>query len=496
MTVQSTPPRLNRLAHARQTEEGPGPVTAKTGQHRTGQHRKPGQHRLIVVSNRVADLTSSAQAGGLAVGLTDAIGDKGGVWFGWDGKRCGETGGPVEISQCGAVTCVGIPISPSDFADYYVEYANSVLWPLFHYRLDLVAITATAFDGYMRVNESFARQLLPMLQPDDVIWVHDYHLIPLAGMLRRLGCHQRIGHFMHIPFPPPELLSATPHHRFLVDALLEYDLLGFQTHTDTGNLKSYLTTYMPEVALRDDNVRTGRRSLRIGRFPIGIDVAEFNALARRCGADLEGPERQIPRRRRIIGVDRLDYSKGLPERFKAFGEMLTHHPELVEEVEFMQIAPVSRGEVEAYADIRIELEQLAGSINGRFARLDWTPVQYISRPLPRDVLAPLMRHSDVGFVTPLRDGMNLVAKEFVAAQDPRDPGTLVLSQFAGAAEEMKEAVIVNPYDIENMAERLYNALTMSRPERRRRHAALLDHITTHDAKAWSDAFMSALMASH
>jgi trehalose 6-phosphate synthase len=481
MTVQSAPPSIGPMRPDRRAGDGTGPLMDETD-----------QKRLIVVSNRVADLTSSAQTGGLAVGLGDAIGQKGGVWIGWDGKREGTTGGPVEISQNGPITTVGIPISPADFSDYYVEYANSVLWPLFHYRLDLVNITPTAFDGYMRVNESFARQLVPILRPDDVIWVHDYHLIPLATLLRRMGCRQRIGHFMHIPFPPPELLSATPHHRFLVEALLDYDLLGFQTHTDVGNLKSYLKTYLPYASVEHDVIDIGSRAVRVGRFPIGIDVDEFNALSRKIPDDGAVAGVHTPKRRRIIGVDRLDYSKGLTARFRAFGELLSQHPELAEEVEFMQIAPISRGELDAYADIRVELEQLAGSINGRFARLDWTPVQYISRPLPRDVLAPLMRQSDVGFVTPLRDGMNLVAKEFVAAQDPRDPGVLVLSQFAGAAEEMKEAIIVNPYDTENMAERLHRALTMPLPERRRRHATLLRHIKTHDAKAWSDAFVSAL----
>ncbi|MDX5402391.1 MAG: trehalose-6-phosphate synthase, partial [Rhodobacterales bacterium] len=222
------------------------------------------------------------------------------------------------------------------------------------------------------------------------------------------------------------------------------------------------------------------------------DVEEFSTLARQPPVDAVSSGLRTPKRKRIFGVDRLDYSKGLPARFKAFGELLTHHPEMAEQVEFVQIAPISRGEVDAYADIRVELEQLAGSINGSFAGLDWTPVQYISRPLPRDVLAPLMRHSDVGFVTPLRDGMNLVAKEFVAAQDPADPGVLVLSQFAGAAEEMKEAVIVNPYDIENMSEKLYKALTMPLEERQRRHAALLEHISAHDAGTWSDTFLTTL----
>ncbi|MDX5403777.1 MAG: trehalose-6-phosphate synthase, partial [Rhodobacterales bacterium] len=323
MTIQSSPLPIRSLAQPQRTGDSAG-----------SQSTEEGSERLIVVSNRVADLTSSAQTGGLAVGLSDAIGHQEGLWIGWDGKREGQTGGPVEVSQNGPVTCVGIPISPQDFSDYYVEYANSVLWPLFHYRLDLVSITPTAFDGYMRVNESFARQLLPMLKPDDVIWIHDYHLIPLARMLRRLGCRQRIGHFMHIPFPPPELLSAVPDHRLLVEAMLEYDLLGFQTHTDAGNLKSYLTMHMPEARVHGDLVDIGPRTVRIGRFPIGIDVEEFSTLARQPPVDAVSSGLRTPKRKRIFGVDRLDYSKGLPARFKAFGELLTHHPEMAEQVEF------------------------------------------------------------------------------------------------------------------------------------------------------------------
>lgn len=482
MTVQSSPPGSHILATER-----------KNG--KSAQSWFPGgERRLVVVSNRVADLTASTQTGGLAVGLADAINDQGGLWFGWDGSREGKTGGPLKISQHGAVTSVGVPISPDDFEDYYLGFSNSVLWPLFHYRLDLVNITAKAFDGYMRVNEVFARQLMPLLRRDDLIWIHDYHLIPLAYMLRKLGCKQKIGHFLHIPFPAPELLAATPHHRVLVDALLDYDLLGFQTHTDAGNLQSYLTAQRPDVKVTKDLVITGEKSTRIGRFPIGIDVAEFNALSRkpeRSAALAQKPQVAL-RRKRIIGVDRLDYSKGLPERFKAFDEFLHRYPAFNKRVGFVQVAPPSRGEVDAYADIRVELEQLAGSINGRFGELDWTPVQYICRSLPRDVLAPLMRQSNVGFVTPLRDGMNLVAKEYVAAQDPDDPGVLILSQFAGAAEEMREALIVNPYDPEEMAQQLHRALTMPLQERRARHSALLTHITRYDAKSWANAFLSTL----
>ncbi|MCC5969174.1 MAG: trehalose-6-phosphate synthase [Pararhodobacter sp.] len=453
-----------------------------------------GQQRLIVVSNRVADLRASAQSGGLAVGLSDAMRRRGGIWFGWNGKREGETGGPVEVRQFGRITCVGAPVSPKDFADYYLGYANSVLWPLFHYRLDLVNFNSAGFEAYMRVNEAFARRLMPMLKPNDIIWVHDYHLIPLACYLRKLGCKQRIGHFLHIPFPPPDLLSATPNHRALVDAMLDYDLLGFQTHTDVANLKTYLRTQETDAGTPG----TGHRSVQIDRFPIGINVGAFAELARKDGGDptAAGEPEGEPEPQRIIAVDRLDYSKGLPQRFRAFDTLLSNYPQLKKKVGYLQIAPPTRAEVDAYADIRAELEGLAGSVNGRFADLDWTPIQFLCRSLPRSQLAPLMRNSDVGFVTPLRDGMNLVAKEYVAAQSADDPGVLVLSEFAGAAEEMQEALIVNPYDTDDMAAQLYRALSMPLDERRERHAALLERITTHDSQAWLESYLAALTKDH
>jgi len=452
--------------------------------------------RLVIVSNRLANLRSAQQTGGLAVGLADALRKRGGLWFGWNGKREGETGGPVETSQIGNVTAIGAPIAPEDFSAYYAGYANSVLWPLFHYRLDLVDYSSASFEAYLRVNEAFAQQLKPFLRPDDVIWVHDYHLIPLASCLRKLGCRQRIGHFLHIPFPPPDLLAATPDHHQLVDALADYDLAGFQTHTDVNNLKTYLNTQTPAQELPDGRFQLGDRTMQIKRFPIGIDAAGFAELARKGDPDpaIARMRHRLSERQQIIGVDRLDYSKGLPERFKAFGALLEKHPELAGQVSFLQIAPPTREEVDAYADIRDELERLSGSINGRYANFDWTPLQYIHRSVARNKLAPLLRYSKVGFVSPLRDGMNLVAKEYVAAQDPDNPGVLLLSQFAGAAEEMQQALIVNPYDVDDMADKLYRALKMPLDERRMRHAALLAHVTTCTARTWLENFLTALLA--
>jgi len=450
--------------------------------------------RLVIVSNRVADLRSTTQTGGLAVGLADAVRERGGIWFGWNGEADGTTGDAPQVERFGKVDRIAAPLSAKDLSEYYYGYSNSVLWPLFHYRLDLVNYRQEFFDGYCRVNETFARQLAPFLQPDDLIWVHDYHLVPLASFLRRLGCKQRIGFFLHIPFPPPDLLGASPNHAQLVDALLDYDVVGFQTRTDVGNLKHYLADHHAAVQIGRNRFSIGSRTVVVDRFPIGIDTAGFAAMARQAdeAVQIDLMRRKILGRKQIIGVDRLDYSKGLPERMRAFGRLLEQHPELEKAVTFLQIAPPTREEVDAYSDIRQELEALAGAINGRFADFNWTPLRYIHRMVPREKLAPLYRGSQVGFVTPLRDGMNLVAKEYVAAQDPEDPGVLILSKFAGAAEELRQALIVNPYDIDDMARRLYQALTMPLKERQRRHAALLETLLRNDAKAWLGGFLAVL----
>jgi trehalose 6-phosphate synthase len=450
-------------------------------------------NRLVIVSNRVADLRGNSQSGGLAVGIADALKARGGIWFGWDGTTS-EEAGPPAIDDIGSVRTIAAPMTEADYGEYYVGFANSVLWPLFHYRLDLVDYRTEFHDGYMRVNARLAETLAPQLRPDDIVWVHDYHLIPFAARLRALGCRQRIGFFLHIPFPPPELLAATPNHAALVEALLEYDVVGLQTSTDAANLKRYLCEQLGLDAGEDGRVRYGARAVLIERFPIGIDVGSFAEMARQPSSEVELDtlRQRILGRKQIIGVDRLDYSKGLPERLAAFQRLLTRHPELERAVSLLQIAPPTREDVSAYSAIRKELEGMTGSINGRFADINWTPVRYIHRAVPRDRLACLFRASQVGLVTPLRDGMNLVAKEYVAAQDPDDPGVLVLSQFAGAAEEMEEALLVNPYDADDVADRLFEALGMPLDERRDRHAALLERIRSQDAKAWLESFLARL----
>ncbi len=451
--------------------------------------------RLVVVSNRVADLRNAAQSGGLAVAMLDALTKDGGVWFGWDGKTVPPgTRVPPHVEEVSGIRTVTLPLTQKDYREYYAGFSNSVLWPLLHYRLDLMSFDSADLRGYKRVNSKFAEALSPLLRKNDIVWIHDYHLIPLGAELRRLGHEQRLGFFLHIPFCPPEMLAAAPEHDWLVRSLFDYDLIGFQTHTALGNFRQYVEEQSGGSVDGEGVARAFGKETRVGCFPIGIDVDSFVEMAHDAEADAQIAllHKRSLERRQVIGVDRLDYSKGLPDRLRAFGRLLELYPDNMKQVSLMQIAPPTREDVEAYADIREELEALSGSINGRFADFDWTPVRYIHRAVPRSTLAALFRASDVGFVSPLRDGMNLVAKEFVAAQDADDPGVLVLSKFAGAAEELEEALIVNPYDIDEMAENLERALTMPLAERRERYEALIARIRRGDVHVWYKAFLAAL----
>ncbi len=454
--------------------------------------------RLVVVSNRVADLKKSSQSGGLAVAVGDALKAKGGLWFGWDGNVIGNDCTPqIYTEEIDSVTLVKTPLKEDDYNQYYLGFSNNELWPVFHYRLDLADFETGFVNGYRRVNQHFAESLAPLLRSDDFIWVHDYHLIPLAAELRNRHVGQTMGFFLHIPFPPPEILSATPEHEWLVRSLASYDVIGFQTSTDLTNFHRYLVEEEKGEIFTDGLVRAYGRTIRVGVFPIGIDVEAFAEMARTEEAEkqIELLRRRTIARAHIIGVDRLDYTKGLPERVKAFGRLLEYYPENIKAVTLMQVAQPTREDLEAYTNIRKELEGLSGAINGNFGDFDWTPVRYIHRSVPRNVLAAIFRASLVGLVTPLRDGMNLVAKEYIAAQDHENPGVLILSKFAGAAEALQEALIVNPYDIDEVTEALQRAINMSLEERRERHSELFRRVKIHDAKSWHDSFIAAMERS-
>lgn len=449
--------------------------------------------RLVVVSNRVGPLRGTTRAGGLAVALADALQKRRGLWFGWSGEVSDSGQGRVQSQTVAGVTRATLDLSTAEHEDYYNGFANRCLWPLFHYRLDLAAFDRRYYDSYQRVNRRFAQALTPLLRDDDLVWVHDYHLLPFGDTLRELGAKQKLGFFLHIPFPVREIFTALPRHDRLVKALFAYDLVGFQTEADLSCFRDYVEREANGRVDGDSLYAYGRKMVAKA-FPIGIDTVQFGQMAETDEArrDARRLRAAIFDREQIIGVDRLDYTKGLPERFLAYERLLEDYPDAHGRVSFLQIAPTSRGDVPEYINIRTELEGLAGHINGRFAQLDWTPLRYINRTVTRRQLAGIYRMSRVGLVTPLRDGMNLVAKEYVAAQDPDDPGVLVLSRFAGSAKQMSAALIVNPYDIAAVAEALQMALHMPVEARRERHHELLRSLLAEDVGGWAESFLGVL----
>lgn len=453
--------------------------------------------RLVVVSNRVATDQPKASAGGLAVALDLALRESKGMWFGWSGNVSEATDDPPTITTSGSVTYATIDLAAVDFEEYYNGYGNRTLWPLFHYRVDLAVFARHFFDGFERVNALFARQLSPLLKPDDIVWIHDFHLIPLGEELRKLGHRQPFGFFLHIPFPVPQILTTLFNHKRLIRSLLSYDLVGFQTEGDLAAFKEYVTQELGGSCPDDGLVRAYGKTLRAAAFPIGIDadqVADF-AVSAAAKRQAERMVKSLAGRDLVIGVDRLDYTKGIPERLKAFEQFLADYPDHRNRITFVQIAPPSRSDVPEYVEIRHELETTSGHINGRFSEFDWVPIRYINKAYSRTALTGLFRCSRIGLVTPLRDGMNLVAKEYVAAQDPEDPGVLILSRFAGAAKQLKGALIVNPYDIRDVAADMAKALHMSLEERQERWRAMMDVVREHNLNAWRERFVATLRAT-
>ncbi|RQX84059.1 alpha,alpha-trehalose-phosphate synthase (UDP-forming) [Burkholderia anthina] len=456
--------------------------------------------RLIIVSNRVAPISEGEPAaGGLAIGVYDALKETGGMWFGWSGDVVA-SGAPqpqIRIEERGPVTFATVGLSRRDYDQYYRGFSNATLWPAFHYRADLIQYDRHEFDGYRRVNVWLAQQLVPLLQDDDVIWVHDYHLIPFARALRDAGVKNRIGFFLHIPFPAAQVLVNVPPHRELVESLCAFDLLGFQTEPDLRAFCDYVEFEAGGDVERDGNtvsVHAFGQTLRAAAYPIGVYPDEIASLAQagENGKAVRTLATSLRGRQLIMSVDRLDYSKGLVERFRAFEKLLEHQASIRNRVSFLQIAPSTRADLRAYQDIRLQLEAESGRINGRYAELDWAPILYIHRQYDRQLLAALYRLARVGFVTPLRDGMNLVAKEYVSAQNPDDPGVLVLSRFAGAARELTGALIVNPIDIDGMADALSQALTMPLAERRARYADMIAQLRENNVSVWRDNFLCDL----
>jgi len=449
--------------------------------------------RLIVISNRVKRPGSGTEAGGLAVALAAALQESRGIWVGWSGETTDNFTGQIAFQEDQGVKTATIDLEEQDIDEYYNGYANKTLWPLFHFRIDLAEYARDFEGGYNRVNERFADTASPLIEPDDIVWVHDYHMIPLGKMLRDRGHRNRIGFFLHIPWPPTRLLVSLPHHSKLVETLFAYDVVGFHTEEWLESFRHYVEREMGGT-VNGDFVTLGDRTIQAVACPIGVDAKEFIAAAdsnaahemrEQVGESLQG-------RALIVGVDRLDYSKGLEERFNGYARMLKDHPECHRNVVLLQVAPPSRGEVESYQEIRATLDALAGRINGEYSDVDWTPIRYVNQGYPRDRLAGIYRAARIGLVTPLRDGMNLVAKEYVAAQDPEDPGVLILSRFAGAALQLKDALLINPYSAEEMADAILKALAMPLDERKRRWHQMMKSVEEQDITWWRACFTGRL----
>ena len=452
--------------------------------------------RLVVVSNRVPLPTERGpRAGGLAVALADAL-RPGALWFGWSGRRAARPAAtPAETRGEDGVAYATIDLSESEYRLYYSGFSNNVLWPLLHFRLGLVHYRAEEYHAWRAVNDRFAAALAPLLRPDDLIWVHDYHLIPLGEALRARGVGQRIGFFLHTPFPPPEVLRALPRAEQVLAALAAYDLVGFHTEEFRRSFLRAATDILG-LAETDGAVGLGGRQARAVAVPIGIDAAGFAAAAAAAatGSEVRRLRASLAGRALAIGVDRLDYSKGLPQRLDGFARLLARHPEHRRRVSFLQVAARSREDVAEYRALREALDRIVGGIIGQYSEFDWVPLRYMIRPLRRETLAGFYRAAAMAVVTPLRDGMNLVAKEYVAAQDPADPGVLILSRFAGAAAELGAALLVNPYDPDEIAEAMHAALTMRHAERQARHRELAAAVFSATAERFCGQFLAALAA--
>jgi trehalose 6-phosphate synthase len=375
----------------------------------------------------------------------------------------------------------------------YEGFANSGLWPALHSRADLIRVTVEDYKSYREVNAFMARALLRFDRSDATFWVQDYHFLTLGSELRRLGIEQPIGFFLHTPWPARTTMHGVPHHRELVQAMLAYDLIGFQTHEDRQNFKDYLK-YELGLGVANDVVVSNHGRSRLATFPIGINVDDFAARAAKAAArpEVYRLRQSVQATKLMLGVDRLDYSKGIANRFRALDRLLLVEPALKRHVSLLQIAVPSRGQIEAYRQLKTELATLVGEVNGRHADVDWMPIRYLNKGFAQSTLAGFYRTAQVGLVTPLQDGMNLVAKEYVAAQNPSDPGVLVLSEFAGAARELDAAVLVNPHDIDGMAQKISMALAMPIEERRERWVAMIEKLKATSVQMWFSDFVSAL----
>ena len=460
--------------------------------------------RLLIVSNRLP-VTVRIEAGrpvvrrsvgGLATGLRGPHQESNGLWIGWPGNVDAPNGVDYDDidRQLADLRTVPVSLDANEMEVFYDRISNSVLWPLFHDRIDRLPLRVDGWDVYESVNARFADAVVANYRPGDLIWVHDYQLLRVPALVRERLPDARIGFFLHIPFPNPEIFFTLPTRQRLVEGMLGADVIGFHTRRYHGHFRAALRRLFSLESDARGEVEWHGRQVRLGVFPMGIDAADFAQRAASRAVNAKVLEYKDPKQKLLVGIDRLDYSKGLPRRLMALEQLLSAHPEWRERVRLVQVAVPSRDRVGAYKDLRREVNALIGQINGRFSTPTWSPIHYLYRSIPDTMLLALYRAADVMLVTPVRDGMNLVAKEFPASRIDED-GVLVLSEFAGASEELREAVLVNPYDVDGTAAAIHQALTMDGPDRRRRMRALRTTVLEHDVHRWVARFLETLNAN-
>lgn len=469
---------------------------------------QPTSKRLVVVSNRLPYIlecqnqqwTLKPGSGGLVTALLPVLRNRGGVWIGWSGST--EEIPAAQEMFCQASREAGYVLKPIYLTQeevdlYYHGYANESIWPLFHDLQSQCRFEPEYWHAYVRVNRKFAEALVADCRPDDFIWVHDYHLMDVAHHVREMTQAPNLAFFLHIPFPSPDIFLKLPERQAVLNSLLAYDLVGFQTQRDRRNFVQCVRTLVRHAWVQAQGhlhvVRLEDREMRVGAFPIGIDADGFAAAALAPEVDerVRAIKARYYDRQIVLGLDRLDYTKGIPHRLQAFANLLERFPEVRGRIHLFQVVVPSREGIPKYDELKIEIERLVGNINGRYSEVGYVPVHYFFRSLDRAELLSLYRGADIALITPLKDGMNLVAKEFCACSVDEN-SVLVLSQFAGAAAQLGQAaLVVNPYDVEQTADAIYNAYRMSPGERRYRMRRLRRNVRTQNIFWWVDSFMRA-----
>lgn len=472
------------------------------------------QGRLIIVSNRLPvvfertgeELTFRPGSGGLVTALAPVLRDRGGLWIGWSGLPESEQQAVDKLLRDSSVASGyalrAVPLTPRELDDYYYGFANEILWPLFHDLQSHCNFDPSYWEAYRRVNHKFALKTKETINEDDFIWIHDYHLMLTAASMRGLEVRNPLGFFLHIPFPPPDIFIKLPWRFQVLHALLSFDLVGFQTMRDKRNFVQCVRMLLPDVIVRPEGsshiMRHEGYEVRTGVFPISIDFGEFERRAKseEVAESAWYLHEALPNRQIILGIDRLDYTKGIPYRLQAFRDALRRYPALREKITLVQVVVPSRADIPKYHALKTEIERLVSEINGEFTVSGWVPIHYIFRHLTRGELLGYYRTAEIALITPVKDGMNLVAKEYIACNIENN-GVLILSEFAGAVAQLhRDALLVNPYDIEAVADALHRAFMMDEGERRERMRRLRAVVKRYDIYRWVEAFLGAAVSRH